>query len=127
MARSSSLRSRGRSYADRVVGRRDPIQRFLIVCEGEKTESDSFRACQVPREVVDVRRVVANTLPEPEFTYEVNGLRVKFPLAEAYLRLSGSDHRKAIRPVPDPVTDSVDQVLHALTDGPLAHQQFRRG
>ncbi len=43
MARSSSLRSRGRGYGERVVDKRDPIQRFLIVCEGEKTEPNYFR------------------------------------------------------------------------------------
>lgn len=62
MARSSSLRSRVRGYRDRVVDERAPIERFLIVCEGEKTEPNYFRAFRVSPAVVDVRGVGANTL-----------------------------------------------------------------
>lgn len=62
MARSSSLRSGRRGYRDRVVGERDPIERFLIVCEGEKTEPNYFRAFRVPTNVVKVVGAGANTL-----------------------------------------------------------------
>jgi len=39
----------------RIVGRREVRQRFLIVCEGEQTEPNYFRAFQVPGVVVDIR------------------------------------------------------------------------
>jgi len=34
---------------------REPKNRFLIVCEGEKTEPNYFRRFRVPREVVEIR------------------------------------------------------------------------
>lgn len=56
------LRSRPRSYADRVVDKLSKKQRFLIVCEGEKTEPNYFLKFPIPKNsVVDVRGVGANT------------------------------------------------------------------
>jgi hypothetical protein len=40
------------SYKGRKVGTRSPKQRFLIVCEGEKTEPGYFRGFRVPADVV---------------------------------------------------------------------------
>ena len=40
------------SYKGRKVGTRNPKQRFLIVCEGEKTEPGYFRGFRVPVDVV---------------------------------------------------------------------------
>ena len=59
-------------------------------------------------------------VPEPQLTYEANGLWVEFPFAEAYLRLIGGETPEVTDPVGDPVGDPVDQVLRALANGPLA-------
>jgi len=40
-----------RRSSDRVVGRVEPIQTFLIVCEGKRTEPNYFRAFRVPANV----------------------------------------------------------------------------
>jgi hypothetical protein len=45
-----------------VVGTRELVERFLIVCEGEKTEPSYFGAFRVPKYVATVRGVGANTL-----------------------------------------------------------------
>ncbi len=46
----------------RRVNVRELRQRFLIVCEGEKTEPNYFRSFRVPKAVVDVRGVGRNTV-----------------------------------------------------------------
>jgi len=46
----------------RRINFREVRQRFLIVCEGEKTEPNYFRSFRVPRDVVDVRGLGDNTL-----------------------------------------------------------------
>lgn len=51
MARNKALSSRRRSYSDRKVGVREFVPRFLIVCEGEKTEPNYFRSFRVPGHV----------------------------------------------------------------------------
>lgn len=40
------------SYKGRQVEIKDPKQRFLIVCEGEKTEPNYFRGFRVPSDVI---------------------------------------------------------------------------
>jgi len=55
MARQAGRNERRRGRRGRIVGRREVRQRFLIVCEGEKTEPGYFRAFQVPGVVVDIR------------------------------------------------------------------------
>lgn len=48
---------------DRRINRFEPRQRFLIVCEGEKTEPNYFRKFPLPPDsVVDVRGVGVNTV-----------------------------------------------------------------
>jgi len=44
-----------RGYRERRVEIREPLNRFLIVCEGQKTEPNYFRQFRVPREVVEIR------------------------------------------------------------------------
>jgi len=44
-----------RGYRERRVEIRETLNRFLIVCEGEKTEPNYFRHFRVPREVVELR------------------------------------------------------------------------
>ena len=51
-----------RGLSPRPVATREPRQRFLIVCEGEKTEPAYFGGFRVPKDVVDVRGVGDNTL-----------------------------------------------------------------
>lgn len=41
---------------------REPLPRFLIVCEGEQTEPNYFKSFRVPKEVLDVRGLGDNTL-----------------------------------------------------------------
>ena len=57
----SFLRSRPRSYMERPVDRLPKKQKFLIVCEGEKTEPNYFLKFPIPKNVVDVRGIGANT------------------------------------------------------------------
>ena len=45
----------------RRVNVRELRQRFLIVCEGEKTEPNYFNSFRVPKAVIDVRGVGRNT------------------------------------------------------------------
>jgi hypothetical protein len=42
-------------YRPRMTNTRDVRQRFLIICEGEKTEPNYFRAFRVSKVVVDVK------------------------------------------------------------------------
>ena len=60
-ARGNALRTRTQSYARREVASRDEIERFLIVCEGEKTEPNYFRKFRVPSNVITVQRTGYNT------------------------------------------------------------------
>jgi RloB-like protein len=43
-----------RGYASRKVNTRELRQRFLIVCEGEKTEPNYFRSFRVPKDVAEI-------------------------------------------------------------------------
>ncbi|MEW5988624.1 MAG: RloB family protein [Chloroflexota bacterium] len=56
-------RGRTRGHRVREVETREPIQRFLIVCEGEKTEPNYFRGFKVPThpEVPEVKGTGFNT------------------------------------------------------------------
>ncbi|WP_071191905.1 RloB family protein [Trichormus sp. NMC-1] len=55
MPKKSSSASSFRGYSDRKVETREPIDRFLIVCEGAKTEPNYFESFRVPKDVIDVR------------------------------------------------------------------------
>jgi hypothetical protein len=66
-----SSRSRPRSYRDRKVETRDLVERFLIVCEGEKTEPNYFKSFQVPKNVVTVRGFGRNTVTLVEKAIEL--------------------------------------------------------
>jgi hypothetical protein len=61
---SNANRSRGkRRSSDRIVGKVEPIQTFLIVCEGRRTEPNYFRAFRVPANVqVQIEGKGYNTL-----------------------------------------------------------------
>ena len=43
-----------RGYSPRKVNTREVRQRFLIVCEGEKTEPNYFRSFRVPKNVAEI-------------------------------------------------------------------------
>ena len=49
-----------RGYSSRKIDTREVKQRFLIVCEGAKTEPNYFRSFRVPKNVIDVRGVGEN-------------------------------------------------------------------
>ncbi|MBW4562798.1 MAG: RloB family protein [Mojavia pulchra JT2-VF2] len=51
-----------RGYSPRKVNKREVRQRFLIVCEGERTEPNYFRSFRVPKNVfeIDVQGVGEN-------------------------------------------------------------------
>jgi predicted transcriptional regulator len=49
--------SKDRSYSSRTVNTRESKQRFLIVCEGTKTEPNHFRGFRVPTAIVKVQGV----------------------------------------------------------------------
>ncbi len=55
MAKHVGRIKRHQGRRGRIVGRREVRQRFLIVCEGEQTEPNYFRAFQVPGVVIDIR------------------------------------------------------------------------
>ncbi|HYW20301.1 MAG TPA: RloB family protein [Nodularia sp. (in: cyanobacteria)] len=46
--------AQNRGYSDRKVATRKLRERFLIICEGEKTEPNYFKSFRVPRNVVSV-------------------------------------------------------------------------
>lgn len=56
------FKRRGRSYMDRPVDVTEIRQRFLIVCEGKKTEPQYFERFRVPSLVVKVEGIGMNTL-----------------------------------------------------------------
>lgn len=60
--RREQFTSRQRNYMQRSVDVTDVRQRFLIVCEGSKTEPNYFKKFRVPRVVIDVEGVGRNTL-----------------------------------------------------------------
>lgn len=72
MATSKVLNSRRRPYSERKVGVRETIQRFLIVCEGERTEPNYFRSFRVPGDVkVEVQGIGYNTVSLVEKAVEL--------------------------------------------------------
>lgn len=62
MASRRRFPTRTRSYFERNVDTRETRERFLIVCEGEKTEPNYFRAFRVPKEVINVVGLGDNTV-----------------------------------------------------------------
>lgn len=52
--RRSGPKSRGKGYSRRLINQREIRQRFLIVCEGEKTEPNYFISFRMPTVQVEV-------------------------------------------------------------------------
>ncbi|MFW9261930.1 RloB family protein [Nostoc sp. CALU 546] len=50
----AKTKANSRGYSPRKVNTRDVKQRFLIVCEGAKTEPNYFRSFRVPKNVVEI-------------------------------------------------------------------------
>ena len=71
MPRRQPFRERRRIYSARAVDTKEPLERFLIVCEGEKTEPNYFRSFRVPREVIDVHGLGDNTVRIVESAIEL--------------------------------------------------------
>ena len=71
MATKNQKRGRSRGYSPRKVDTRNLLSRFLIVCEGEKTEPNYFRCFRVPKNIVDVRGLGDNTLRLVQKTIEI--------------------------------------------------------
>ncbi len=63
-----------RGYSTRKVNTREIRQRFLIVCEGEKTEPNYFRSFRVPKDVIqiDIKGVGENPSKLVESAKELN-------------------------------------------------------
>src|SRR5688572_20845892 len=61
MAKRRVFQEHKRSYSERIVGKRLPAEKFLIVCEGEETEPNYFRSFRVPREVAVIKGLGDNT------------------------------------------------------------------
>ena len=53
----NNKKGNSRGYSSRKIDMREVKQRFLIVCEGEKTEPNYFRSFRVPKNVIDVHGV----------------------------------------------------------------------
>jgi len=64
MSRARATSFHGPSYLRRSVAKREPRQRFLIVCEGKETEPNYFRGFRVPGSVMemDIRGLGLNTV-----------------------------------------------------------------
>jgi len=63
-----------RGYSQRKVNTREVRQRFLIVCEGEKTEPNYFKSFRVPKDVIqiDVKGVGENPSKLVDSAKELN-------------------------------------------------------
>ena len=61
MPKQFKNKRRPRIYSERRINVLDTIERFLIVCEGEKTEPNYFQSFRVPKDVIDVRGFGFNT------------------------------------------------------------------
>lgn len=61
-------------YKQRAVNTRDVRERFLIVCEGERTEPNYFECFRVPKSIIeiDVRGLGYNTVSLVKKTVELN-------------------------------------------------------
>ena len=62
MAKRQTYRRGGKGYRSRRTNTRTPRQRFLIVCEGERTEPVYFECFRTPKLVVKVRGIGADPL-----------------------------------------------------------------
>lgn len=51
-----------KGYSERIVDAREPKERFLIVCEGEKTEPNYFKGFRPAGKGLDIRGVGYNTI-----------------------------------------------------------------
>lgn len=56
------MNNRHRGYAPRKIDTHETRERFLIVCEGERTEPHYFESFRVPKSVIDVRGYGYNTV-----------------------------------------------------------------
>lgn len=57
-------------YSPRILNSRSPKQRFLIVCEGTKTEPNYFRSFRVPKVVIDIEGLGRNPTKLVEYAID---------------------------------------------------------
>jgi RloB-like protein len=57
-------------YSARILNSRSPKQRFLIVCEGTKTEPNYFRSFGVPKVVIDIEGLGRNPTKLVEYAID---------------------------------------------------------
>ncbi len=62
MKHKKYLQAKARSYSERRVNSREIRQRFLIVCEGKKTEPQYFQKFRGPFSILDIRGTGCNTV-----------------------------------------------------------------
>lgn len=73
-SRDSRIVGKPRSYSDRIVDTRESLPKFLIICEGEKTEPNYFKAFRIPTLSVEDIRVIGlgdNTISLVEKAKEI--------------------------------------------------------
>jgi hypothetical protein len=67
MARKSK---NSQGYSSRILNSRSPKQRFLIICEGTKTEPNYFRSFRVPKVVIDIEGLGRNPTKLVEYAID---------------------------------------------------------
>ncbi len=73
MPRRKAHASSSTSYTQRRVDTREPFPRFLIVCEGEKTEPHYFKSFRVSSVVVEIAGIGLNTLKLVQKAIQLKG------------------------------------------------------
>ena len=68
----NTRKAQNRGYSERKVATRKLRERFLIICEGEKTEPNYFKSFRVPKDVIDVRGFGYNPSKLVETAKELN-------------------------------------------------------
>jgi len=68
----SRAKKRSSDYTKRKQDVREPIPRFLIVCEGERTEPNYFSSFRVPKDVIDIRGIGENTVKLVQAAIKLN-------------------------------------------------------
>ncbi|NJN96913.1 MAG: RloB domain-containing protein [Anaerolineales bacterium] len=75
------IKPKGIMLSDRKKNVRELRKKFIIVCEGERTEPNYFRQFRVPKEVIDIIGVGANTVVVVQRAIEE---KQKYPSAEVW-------------------------------------------
>ena len=68
---SGRTANKGRAYSPRKINIREPLSRFLIVCEGAQTEPNYFEGFRAPGLVIRIEGIGHNTLSLVKKTTEL--------------------------------------------------------